>query len=143
MVRHKIKDILANNKAMLLKLGRNIAHYEIYQMVHFLMLLWQHAQFQFLSSSKSNITICSYKGQNIQKNVKEETQWKVGLAYVLDKIRYFALLSRKWYYLILKRQETGTEHVAIATSKCVPFGITRRVQHHCQVSRALLHYWRR
>ena len=52
---------------------------------------------------------------------------KVGLAYVLDKTRYFALLSRKWYYLILKRQETGTEHVAIATSKCEPSGIFRKV----------------
>ena len=26
-------------------------------------------------------------------------------------------------YFILKRQETGTEHVVIATSKCVPSGI--------------------
>ena len=52
---------------------------------------------------------------------------KVGLAYVLDRTRYFALLSRKRYYLILKRQETGTEHVAIATSKCEPSGIFRKV----------------
>ena len=28
---------------------------------------------------------------------------KVGLAYVLDKTRYFTLLSRKWKYLILKK----------------------------------------
>ena len=68
---------------------------------------------------------------------------KVGLIYVLDKTRYFALLSRKWKYLILKRQETGTEHVTIATSKCVPSGIFRKVQHPCQVSIALLHYWQR
>jgi len=33
---------------MLLKLGRDVAPYEIYQMVHILMLLWQHAQFQSL-----------------------------------------------------------------------------------------------
>ena len=33
---------------MLLKLGRDVALYEIYQMVHILMLLWQHAQFQSL-----------------------------------------------------------------------------------------------
>ena len=64
----------------------------------------------------------------------------VRLAYVLDKTRYFALLSRKWYYLILKRQETGTEHVAIATSKCKRSGIFRKVQHPCQVSTTLLHY---
>ena len=33
---------------MLLKLGRDVAPYEIYQMVYILMLLWQHAQFQSL-----------------------------------------------------------------------------------------------
>ena len=33
---------------MLLKLGRDVAPYEIYQTVHILMLLWQHAQFQSL-----------------------------------------------------------------------------------------------
>ena len=37
-----------------------------------------------------------------------------------------------------EEEETGTEHVAIATSKCVPFGIFRRMQHpkfqkHCFV----------
>ena len=68
---------------------------------------------------------------------------KVGLAYVLEKTKYFALWSRKWYYLILKRQETGTEHVVIATSKCVPSGIFRKLQQPYQVSIALLHYWRR
>ena len=40
-----------------------------------------------------------------------------------------------------KEEETGTEHVAIATSKCVASGIFRRVQQPCQVSIALLHYW--
>ena len=39
MVRHKIKKISANNEAMLLKLGMKVAPYEIYQMVHILMLL--------------------------------------------------------------------------------------------------------
>ena len=67
VVTHKIKNIPANNEAMLLKLGRDVAPYEIYQIVHILMLLWQHAQFQSLSPSKSNITICSCTGQNIQK----------------------------------------------------------------------------
>ena len=38
---------------------------------------------------------------------------------------------------------TGTEHVAIATSKFVPSGIFLRVQHPCQVSITVLHYWRR
>ena len=31
---------------MLSKLGRDAATYEIYQMVHILILLWQHARFQ-------------------------------------------------------------------------------------------------
>ena len=44
---------------MLLKLGRDVAPYEIYQMEHILMLLWQHARFQSLSPSKSNITVRS------------------------------------------------------------------------------------
>ena len=51
----------------------------------------------------------------------------VGLAWILDKTRYFALMSRKWYF-ILKRQETGTKHVAIVTSKCVPSGILTAVK---------------
>ena len=32
-----------------------------------------------------------------------------------------------------KEEATGTEHVAIATSKCVPSGIFHRVQHPSQV----------
>ena len=54
VVRHKIKNISANNEAMLLKFGRDVAPYEIYQMVHILMLLWQHARFQSPASYKSN-----------------------------------------------------------------------------------------
>ena len=44
----KTKNISANNEAMLLKLGRDAAPYKIYQVVHILMLLWQHARFQSL-----------------------------------------------------------------------------------------------
>ena len=44
----KIKNISANNEAMLLKLGTDVAPYKIYQMVYILMLLWQHAWFQSL-----------------------------------------------------------------------------------------------
>ena len=43
MVGHKIKNISANNEAMLLKLGRDVEPYKIYQMVHIFMLLRQHA----------------------------------------------------------------------------------------------------
>ena len=46
VVRHKIKNISADNEAMLLKLGRDVAPCEIFQMVHILMLLWKHARFQ-------------------------------------------------------------------------------------------------
>ena len=42
-----------------------------------------------------------------------------------------------------EEEEIGTEHVAIATSKCIPSDILCRVQHPCQVLIALLHYWRR
>ena len=79
---HKIKNISANNEVMLLKLGRDVAPYKLYQTAHIFMFLW-------------SLSICSCAGQNIQK-MSEETTWKVGLAYVLDKIKYFALLSRKW-----------------------------------------------
>ena len=54
MVWHKINNVSTNNKAMLLKLDRHVAPYKIYQLVHILMLLWQHAQFQSPASSKLN-----------------------------------------------------------------------------------------
>ena len=38
--------------------------YEIYHMVHILMLLWQHTRFQSPASSKLNITICDSTRQN-------------------------------------------------------------------------------
>ena len=96
VLRHKINNISANNEAMLLKLGRDVARHEIYLMVHILILLWQHVRFQSLSSSKSSITICSCTWQKYTKSVNEETQWRVGLGYILDRTRYFALFSRKW-----------------------------------------------
>ena len=64
VVRHKIKNISANNEAMLLKLSRDVAPYKIYQRVYILMLLWQHAQFQSPASSKLTITICDSTRQN-------------------------------------------------------------------------------
>ena len=39
MVRNKIKNISANNEAMRLKLGRDVAPYEIYNTMYILMLL--------------------------------------------------------------------------------------------------------
>ena len=36
----KIKNISPNNEAMLLRLGKDVAPYEIYQMVRNVVLLW-------------------------------------------------------------------------------------------------------
>ena len=44
--------------------------------------------------------------------------------------------------MVIFEEGTGPEHVAMLTSKCEPSGIFCRVQHPCQVSIALLHYWR-
>ena len=41
VVQHKIKNISANNEAMQLKLGRDVAPCKIYHLLHILMLLWQ------------------------------------------------------------------------------------------------------
>ena len=63
-VRHKIKSISSNIEAMLLKLGGDAASCKIYQMVHSLLLPWQHARFQSPASPKLNITICDSRRQN-------------------------------------------------------------------------------
>ena len=51
VVWHKIKNTSAYNEAMLLKLGKDVAPYEIYQVLHISMLLWQHSRFQSPASS--------------------------------------------------------------------------------------------
>ena len=58
VVWHKIKNFSTNNEAILLKLGRDAAPWEIYQMLCNLRLLWLHARFQSSAPSKWNITIC-------------------------------------------------------------------------------------
>ena len=55
---------------MLLKLGRDVAPYEIYQMGHILMLRWEHARFQSPASSKLNIAICDSTRQNTWSYLK-------------------------------------------------------------------------
>ena len=67
VVRHKTKNISTNNEAMLLTLGRVVVPYEIYQMAPILMLLTQHARFQSLLSSKSNISILAAQGKIYKK----------------------------------------------------------------------------
>ena len=60
---------------MLLKLRRNVAPYEIYQMVHIVMLLWQHAQFQSLLLKNQILPFVATRDKiNMSvKNAKEET----------------------------------------------------------------------
>ena len=143
VVRHKIKNISANNEAMLLKLSRDVAPYKIYQRVYILMLLWQHAQFQSPASSKRNITICDSTRQNTWSYLRRmPVPPPVGFPFnVFNYI--FCFMQLQMVIFDFKEEGTGTEHVAIATLKCVPSGIFLRVQHPCQISIALLHYWRR
>ena len=48
---------------MLLKLGRDVVPSEIYQMAHILMLLWQHARFQSISSSNQILPFVAVWGK--------------------------------------------------------------------------------
>ena len=143
VVWHRIKNISANNEAMLLKLSRNVAPYEIFQMVHILMLLWKHARFQSPASSKWNITICDSTRQNTWSYLRRMPV-PPPLGFLFNVFNYiFCLMQLQMVIFDFKEEGTGTEHVAIATLKCVSSGIFLRVQHPCQVSIALLHYWPR
>ena len=133
----KIKNISANNEAMLLKLGRNVAPYKIYQMVHILMLLWQHTRFQSPASLQWNITICdSTRQKNLVLSKTHASPTFIGSP--LQQV-YCIFCPVQVQMVTL----AGTKHVAIATSKCVPSDIFLRVQHLCQISIELLHYWQR
>ena len=143
VVWHKIKNISANNEAMPLKLGSDVAPYEIYRMVHVLLLLWQHARFQSPASSKWNITICDSTRQNTWSYLRRmSVPPSLGLLFNIFNC-IFCPVQLQMVIFDFKEEGTGTEHVAIATSKCVPSGISLGVQHPCQVSIALLHYWPR
>ena len=119
VVWHKIKNISTNNEAMRLKLSRDVAPYEIYRMVHVLMLLWQHARFQSPASSKWNITICDSTRQNTWSYLRctpVPSSWIFSLTLLTV---YFAPCSYKGYWIFdFKEEGTGTEHVAVATSIC-------------------------
>ena len=143
VVWHKLKNISASNEVMLLKLGRDVALYGIYQMVHILMLLWQHARFQFSASSKWTITICDSTRQNTWSYLgRMPVPPLLGLLFNIFNCIFCPVLLQMVIF-DFKEERTGTEHVAISTSKCVPSGIFRSVQHPCQVSIALLHFrWR-
>ena len=93
VVRHKIKNICANNEAMLLKLGRVVALYKINQVVHILMLLWQTCSVSVSPSWTSNITICSCTGQNIELKVLKRRPNEGGTGLVLRKEPVFCLVE--------------------------------------------------
>ena len=86
VVWHKIKNISTNNEAMLLKLGRDIAPYEI--------IIPNGTHFDVA------LATCMVPVSSSLKSMRpNETQWdpmNVGLACALGKTGYFALLSRKW-----------------------------------------------
>ena len=140
---HKIKNISANKAAMPLKLGGDVAPYEIYQIVHIFMLQWQHAWFQSPAFSKWNITFYDSIRQNTWSYLgRMPVPPLLGLLFkICNYICCPVQLQMVIFYF--KKEGTGIEHVVIATSKWPPSGIFRRVQHPYQVSRALLHYWRR
>lgn len=93
VVWHKIKNISANNDAMLLKLGRDVATYKIYQVVQILMLLWQHARFQSAVSSKFNITICGCTGHKIRLKMLKKQPNEGGTRICLRKDQVFCLIK--------------------------------------------------
>ena len=137
--RIKITNISANNEAMLLKLGRDVASYEIYQVVHILMLLWQHAGFPSPASSKLNITICDSTRQNFWSCLRSmPVHPSLGVLFNIFNCIFYPV-QLEMVIFDFKEDGTGTKHVVIATSKCVPSGIFHRVQHPCQVSIALLY----
>ena len=64
VVRRKMKNISVNNEAMLLKFGRDVAPYKINEMVHILMLVWQHARFQSPASLNWILPFATRQGKN-------------------------------------------------------------------------------
>ena len=144
VVWHKIKNISTENEAILLKLGRDVAHCELFQMVHTLMLLWQHARFQSPASSKWNITICDSTRQNTWSYLVRRMSVPPSLGLLFNIFNcIFCPVQLQMVPFDFKEEGTGTEHVAIATSKCIPSDIFLRVQYPCEVWIVLLHYWRR
>ena len=131
--------ISANNKAMLLKL----APHEIHQMVHILMLLWQHAWFQSPASSKWNITICDSTRQNTWSYLRRmPVPPSLGLLFNIFNC-IFCTMQLQRVIFDLEEDKDWNRACCHSTSKWISSGIFHRVKHACQVSIALLHYWRR
>ena len=107
------------------------------------MLLWQHARFQSPACSKWNITICDSTRQNTWSYLRRmPVPPSLGLLFNIFNC-IFCPVQLQMVIFDFKEVGTGTKHVAIATSKCIPSRIFLTVQHPCQVSIALLHYQQR
>ena len=95
------------------------------------------------ASSKWNITIWDSTRQKSRSYLRRiPVPPSLGLLFNIFNC-IFPPMQLRIVIFDFKEEVTGTEHVAIATSKYVRSGIFRRMQHPCQVSIALLHYWRR
>ena len=103
-------------------------------MVCNLMLLWQHARLQSPEPSKWNVTICDSTRQNTWSYLRHmQVPPSLGLLLNICKC-IFCPVQLQMVIFYFKEEGTGTEHVAKATSKCIPFGTFLRVQHSSQVS---------
>ena len=90
---------------MLLKLGRDVAPYKIYQVIYILVLLWQHAWFQSRASSKFNITICDCTRHKIQLKKLKRRPNEGGTGICLRKDQVFCLVESQMG--ILNFEEAG------------------------------------
>ena len=91
-------------------------------------------------SSKLNITICDSTRQNFWSCLRSmPVPPSLGLLLNIFNCIFYPV-QLEMVIFDFKEDGTGTKHVVIATSKCVPSGIFHRVQHPCQVSIALLDF---
>ena len=104
---------------------------------------WQHAWFQSSASLKWNITFCDSTRQNAWSYLRRmAVPPSSGLLFNIFKCIFCPVQLQMIIFHFIEKG-TGTERVAIATSKFVLSGIFHRVQHFCQVSITLLPYcWR-
>ena len=112
-------------------------------MVHILMLLRQHAWFQSPASSKWNISICDSTRENTWSYQRRmPVPPSLGLLF---NIFSCICCPMQLPMVILNFKEEGTGKGACCHSniKVCTIWYILRVQHHCQVSIALLHYWLR
>ena len=125
---------------MLLKLGRNVAPCEIYQMVHILCCYGNMLSSSLLPLQNKILPFCYSTRQNTWSYLRRmPVPPSLGLLFNIFNCIFYPV-QLQMVIFDLKEEGTGTKHFAIATSKCVPSGIFLSVQHPCQISIALLHY---